>query len=113
MEDIISVTRAGPPIGKGVNKERKEPRPLIITVKTPELARQLHDYGSGLKIVADGKEYYVNQDLILADRIAGYKARQEKKRIAAERKDKYEAASKSEEIPKSSTEQSNEQSSFY
>eukprot|EP00116_Pleurobrachia_bachei_P006920 sb/3467182/ len=37
-EDIIKCFRPGPPLGTGSNKDRKEPRPLILSLATPEMA---------------------------------------------------------------------------
>lgn len=79
-EQIIRVTRVGKPIGH-YRDERRVSRPLIITVETPELAAYLHDYGRGWRRQDDfGDVYWVNQDLIAADREANYKARVEARR---------------------------------
>ena len=38
-------------------------RPLIVTLKTPELARELHMYGNGKKVVGDAN-VWINPDLL-------------------------------------------------
>ena len=71
--DVIQVWRAGPP-------KRNQNRLLIVTVRTPELAQRLHNYGRGKKVVNlnDDREFYwCNPDLIETDRKANYKARLE------------------------------------
>ena len=73
--DVIDVDRAG--IAKsGVN------RPVIITLSSPELASEMHNYGRGRRKVnlADEDEFYwINPDLIQTDRLANYRARKEAK----------------------------------
>lgn len=74
-QQLVRVTRAGPPIGSRQNDNRIS-RPMIITVETPELASHLHDHGRGWKVRGEQDEiYWVNADLIQADREANYKAR--------------------------------------
>ena len=80
-EDVMSVWRAGPPIGSLPDDNRKT-RPVIVMMKTPELAKEFHGYSSGRKYVTiSGAEYYANPDLIQADRIANYNARQLRKKL--------------------------------
>ena len=68
--------RAGPPLGTGTNKDRISPRPLIIILESPELARHYHKYGNGSKIIYEGNDYWINPDLTRAERRANYHARQ-------------------------------------
>ena len=83
-EEIKGLYRAGPPLGEGKNKERTLPRPIIVSLSTPQLAESLHEYGSGKKLIYDcydGEKkleipVYCNKDLILSDRVANYEARQ-------------------------------------
>ena len=68
--DVKHVFRAG--------AVQDKPRPLIIVLASPELARTKHDYGKGRPIrVKEGRNilYWINPDLIKADRHANYKAR--------------------------------------
>lgn len=74
--DVIQVWRAGPP-------KRNYNRPVVVTVSTPEIAQNLHNYGRGKRIenLNDEREYYwCNPDLIETDRKANFKAREEARR---------------------------------
>lgn len=74
-DEIVKVRRAGPP----PQGEQGRPRPLIVTVLTPELANQLHDYGRGVRRTCTTDRriaFWVNPDLIKADREANFKARE-------------------------------------
>ena len=82
-DNIVRVTRAGPRLGTGYNKERTTPRPVIVQMETPQVAQQLHRHGSGKKIVLEregGKtcEFWLNQDLIKSDREAQRDARKQR-----------------------------------
>ena len=71
QEDIVDLRRAGP-------LKRNYHRPLVITVRTPELAAHLHNYGVGRRKHNTNDEsevYWVNPDLIETDRKANYQAR--------------------------------------
>ena len=71
--EIIRVRRAGKLI-----EGARRPRSLIVTLTTPDLANNLHDYGRGIKRVCTTDRslaYWVNPDLIKADRDANYRAR--------------------------------------
>ena len=75
-EELVKVVRAGPPIGSRPDDTRVN-RPMIITVSNPELASYLHNYGCGWKRTSStGQVFWVNPDLIKADRVANYRARQ-------------------------------------
>lgn len=72
---IVKVVRAGPPITDAAN-DRRVTRPMIVTVESPELAAQLHNHGRGWRARDTyGNIYWVNPDLIKADREAAYHAR--------------------------------------
>ena len=72
---IIRVTRAGPPIGYRQDDNRSS-RPIIVTMETPELASYMHNHGRGWKRVDENNRiYWVNPDLIQVDREANYNAR--------------------------------------
>ena len=74
-DNVKHVFRAGP--------VQDKPRSIIAVLSSPDLAKKLHDYGKGKPIRdSDGKNilYWVNPDLIKADRIANYKARHAKPR---------------------------------
>ena len=68
-KEILNVRRAGRSRVDG------SIRPLILTVSTPELANDLHNYGRGQKRVNDLGTFWINPDLIQADRVANYKVR--------------------------------------
>ena len=84
-EEIKGIYRAGPQLGEGRNKDRTKPRPIIVSLSTPQLAEQLHAHGYGKRVFyeidnaeLEGKTeipVYINKDLILADRVANYEAR--------------------------------------
>ena len=69
-DNVKHVFRAGP--------VQDKPRSIIAVLSSPDLAKKLHDYGKGKPIRdSDGKNilYWVNPDLIKANRFAKYKAR--------------------------------------
>ena len=74
-------------VGKPPTVEKPKPRPIIITVKTPEIAAAIHGHGRGRKFRndADNTDTWCNPDLIRADRIAEFHAREERKKRRAER----------------------------
>ena len=75
-DDIEYVRRAGK-----LDEDDPQPRPLIITVKTPEMATALHGHGRGRKFRdGDNEDIWCNPDLIAADRTANYFARKERKK---------------------------------
>lgn len=83
-EDIENVIRAGKPPHEGDTN----PRLLIITVKTPEMASDLHGHGRGRSITnPEDPEMllWINPDLIQADRKANYLARKENQRRKEQR----------------------------
>ena len=64
----------------GAKRENGDPRLLIVTLSSPSLAEQLHNYGSGARVETTGgndcrKDIWINQDLIKSDRDANYHAR--------------------------------------
>ena len=69
LNQIIRCFRAGK-----TTSEVAKPRLLIIVLKTPELARELHNYGNGQKLDHDNN-IWVNPDLIYSERQANFKAR--------------------------------------
>jgi hypothetical protein len=78
--DIEYVQRVGKP------SEDARPRPLIITVKTPEMAAALHGHGRGRKFSdANSVDVWCNPDRIAADRKADFLARQERNKRRLER----------------------------
>ena len=73
-KDIVNCYRAG------AKRENGDPRLLIVTLSSPSLAEQLHNYGSGARVETTGgndcrKDIWINQDLIKSDRDANYHAR--------------------------------------
>lgn len=54
---VLSCYRAGPLIGTGSNMDKKGPRPLIVVLETPELAKSKHKYGNGDRLVVEGVFY--------------------------------------------------------
>ena len=97
--DIKTVIRAGPQPGSGSNRERRTPRPIVVTLVTPELANELHDHGNGTRVKVNdagkedsGKIFWINPDLIQADREAEFKAREKKREIEKARRDAHKRA---------------------
>ena len=80
--DIELVRRVGKP-----QSETGKPRTIVITVKTPEIAAAIHGHGRGRKFRKedDNRDVWCNPDLIRADRIADYNAREERKKRRADR----------------------------
>ena len=71
----MKVIRAGPPI-RYVPEDTRETHPMIVTLESPELAAYLHNYGRGWAAKDQyDTVYWVNPDLIQADRKAAYNAR--------------------------------------
>ena len=71
-EYVLNVYRAGAP-------KSNQNRPIIITLTSPEVASDLHNHGRGNRREnLDGSLFYwINADLIQADRIANFNAREE------------------------------------
>ena len=88
--EIITCYRAG------VKRENGVPRLLIVTLSTPDLAEQLHNYGSGTRLENSGgnKDIWINQDLIKSDRDANYQARKIMRERRAALGNKRQAAEK-------------------
>ena len=76
LTEISVRVAAGPPLGKGSNSDWSTPRPLVVVLETPELARVQHKYGNGRRIIHDGTELWINPDLTKAERKANYNAGQ-------------------------------------
>jgi predicted nuclease with TOPRIM domain len=76
---IIKCYRAGPPLGQGSNETRTEPRPLIVVLESPTLAKEYHKYGNGSRILVNEKELWINQDFTRTERNANYEARKARK----------------------------------
>lgn len=79
--DIEFVRRVGKP------SDDSRPRPLVITMKTPEIAAALHGHGRGRKFYDDNNsvDIWCNPDRIAADRKADFLARQERNKRRQER----------------------------
>ncbi len=73
--DIMKCIRAGPGKDPGTGEIRTS-RPIIVTVKTPELAKRLHGYGNGRKVIFNDNCWWINPDLTQAERRANFNARQ-------------------------------------
>ena len=78
--DIVKIFRAGrlkPRSSEAGETEveadnRSAQRPIIVTMTTPELARETHKHGFGRKI---SESIWINPDLTRSERIAAWKAR--------------------------------------
>ena len=85
-EDVEFMKRAGAPRTPNpeIDGDIPRPRPLLITVRTQEIAQALHNNGRGRKFEDPGadedKHHWCNPDLIQADRRANYLARQQRSR---------------------------------
>ena len=76
--EIRKCIRAGPKEDK-VTGTKKSPRPIIVTVQSPELAKSLHKYGNGNKVIYGSKIWWVNPDLTISERQANFNAREYKR----------------------------------
>lgn len=74
-DQIEKSYRAGPPLGKGSNETRTTPRPLVVILETPDLARKMHKYGNGSRISYNSEIFWINPDLTRAERRANFHAR--------------------------------------
>lgn len=79
QEHIVSSYRAGPVLGTGTNKERTTPRLLILTLDSPDRAKELHKYGNGNRIIDDETTHWINPDYTSTERKANYEARKARK----------------------------------
>ena len=70
-EEIIRCYRVGKP-------KNGLPKLLVVTLPTPERAKDLHNFGNGKKVEFGGNIYCINPDLTAAERVANYKARQDR-----------------------------------
>lgn len=77
-KEILKCIRAGPKEDRNTG-QKKTSRPIIVTVENPELARRLHKYGNGHKVICQGKIWWINQDFTISERHANFRARQYKK----------------------------------
>ena len=68
---IKKCIRAGPK-----REGDSKPRPIVVTLESPELAKSLHKYGNGSKVLYEAESWWINPDLTQADRRAAFKARQ-------------------------------------
>ena len=78
-DQIERCYRAGPPLGTGSNKDSNRPRPLVVVLETPELARSKHKYGNWCKVVEEREQHWINPDLSRAERRANFEARQRRR----------------------------------
>ena len=91
-ESCYRLVRAGPKLGTGYNKNRTEPRPLIATLESPQLAADLHRHGFGRRLMVEfgtsehEKECWINPDLIKSDRDAAFDARKLRNALAEKKK---------------------------
>ena len=72
---VLKCIRAGPRIDRDTRKKAIA-RPIIVTVGTPDLAKELHKYGNGNKVLSEGEIWWINPDLTISERQANYRARQ-------------------------------------
>ena len=72
-QDIVKCFRIGKTEG------RTRPRLLVLTLKSPDFAKKLHNYGLGKKVMIEGHEVWINADLTLAERTANFEARQRRR----------------------------------
>ena len=76
--DIVKCVRAGPKKDPETGEMRTS-RPIIVTVKSPDIAKQLHGYGNGKKVISKSKCWWINPDLTQAERRANFNARQQRR----------------------------------
>ena len=78
---IVKASRAG---SKKPNDSAESavnrPRPLIVILQSPDLAKQSHKYGNGQRIIDNNNNaYWINPDYTQAERRANYEARKARK----------------------------------
>ena len=105
-DEIEFMKRAGKPRTPDPDHEDDipRPRPLIVTVLTPEVAQRLHNHGRGRKFTVrdeddDEQIIWCNPDLIAADRKANWLARKERNK----RRQEAEAAREGDGNPSQQT----------
>ena len=82
---VLKCIRAGPRKDRDTGRKAIA-RPIIVTVETPALAKELHKYGNGNKVLSEGEIWWINPDLTISERQANYRARQLlKSRISRDR----------------------------
>ncbi len=75
----MKVYRAGSKTSTN-GSDNTKPRPLIVILQSPDLAKQAHKYGNGNRIIdGNNKTYWINPDYTQAERRANYEARQARK----------------------------------
>ena len=80
IEQVMRPTK--PPHRRNSDSNANTNRPLIVTLKTPELACDLHGHDRGKRVLNPDDEemwLWINPDLIEADRTANYLARKERR----------------------------------
>ena len=106
--DIVTCYRAG------AKRENGVPRLLIVTLSTPSLAEELHNYGSGHRVETSGgnggnKDIWINQDLTKSDRDANYMARKlmrEKRAVLEAKRQKHNSTAEKKPAEETSSENS-------
>ena len=91
-EDIVKIYRVGTQKLPANDDEEPYNRPLIIQLKSKELAEYYHNYGRGYK----EEGYYINQDLCKSDREAFFRLREatRKQKVDAEKARTYQNVQK-------------------
>ena len=72
--EIVKSIHAGPKEDRETG-DKATSRPIIVTVQSPELARRLHKFGNGNKVIHDGVEWWINPDFTQSDRKVNFRAR--------------------------------------
>ncbi len=70
-EEIVKVFRAG-------KRDEKStfPRPIIATMTSPDLAKRLHKYGNGGRVILDKRVWWINPDLTANERKRHFQCRE-------------------------------------
>ena len=68
--DVLAAFRLGDP-----QKTRKNPRPILVKLRSEDDANYFHNNGRGYQVGGTGSDIWINPDLTQAEREAAYKKR--------------------------------------
>ncbi|MCP4458889.1 MAG: hypothetical protein GY816_12835 [Cytophagales bacterium] len=74
--EVVKVFRAG-----RKDEESPNPRPLIVTLNSPDLANRLHKYGNGNRVLLDKVFWWINPDLTTNERKRNFECRELKRAL--------------------------------
>ena len=75
-EEMVKVFRAGKR-----DENSNSPRPIIVTLTSPDLANRLHKYGNGGRVILEKRVWWINPDLTAGERKRQFECREMKRTI--------------------------------